>query len=74
MRVPTPRDPRQGSSRCTTVRYALGSNARTARFCVIWLVMTGGPIAGAVLAVVLHHIRLCLADLVPMAAHGAITH
>jgi DDE superfamily endonuclease len=43
MRVPTPREPRQGSSRRATVRYALGSNARTARFCLIWLVMTGGP-------------------------------
>jgi len=71
MNVPVPREPRQVSSRWATVRYALGSNARTARFCLIWLVMTGGP--ATALVEVLHHIRLCLADLVPMAAHGAIT-
>jgi len=60
MNVPAPRrEPRHGSSRWATVRYALSSNARTARFCLIWLVMTGGP--GALLAELLHHIRLRLA-------------
>lgn len=55
MRLPTPREPRQGSSRWETVRYALTSNALTARFCLIWLVMTGGP--GTVLVEVIRHIR-----------------
>jgi len=50
-----PREPRQGSSRWATVRYALTSNARTARFCLIWLVMTGGPATALVEAV--RHIR-----------------
>jgi hypothetical protein len=40
------REPRHGSSRWEVVRYALGSNARTARLCVIWVVVTGGPVAG----------------------------
>jgi len=55
MRLPMPREPRQGSSRWATVRYALTSNARTARFCLIWLVMTGGPATALVEAV--RHIR-----------------
>ena len=46
MRLPTPREPRHGSSRWEVIRYALGSNARTARLCVIWVVVTGGPVAG----------------------------
>jgi hypothetical protein len=55
MRLPTPREPRQGNSRWETVRYALTSNALTARFCLIWLVMTGGP--ATVLVEVIRHIR-----------------
>ena len=70
-----PREPRQGSSRCEVIRYALGSNARTARFGVIWLVMTGGT--SVLLAELLRHIRLCLADwvfrvLIP--AYGGTRH
>jgi hypothetical protein len=57
MRLPTPREPRHGSSRWEVIRYALGSNARAARFCLIWLVMTGGPF-GAVVVWLLSHIRL----------------
>ncbi len=55
MRLPTPREPRQGSSRWEVVRYALGSNARTIRFCSICLVMTAGP-ATAVIEL-LRHLR-----------------
>src|SRR5207237_541025 len=51
-----PREPSHGDSRWATVRYALSSNARTARLCLILLVMTGVP--GVLLAVVLHHVRL----------------
>ena len=56
MNVPSPREPSHGDSRWATVRYALSSNARTARLCLILLVMTGVP--GVLLAVVLHHVRL----------------
>jgi hypothetical protein len=56
MNVPSPREPSHGDSRWATVRYALTSNARTARLCLILLVMTGVP--GVLLAVVLPHIRL----------------
>ena len=44
MRLPTPREPRHGSSRWEVIRYALGSNARTARLCVLCVVVTGGPV------------------------------
>jgi hypothetical protein len=53
MRLPTPREQRHGSSRWDVIRYALGSNARTARLCVI-LVVTGGPVAGPVIYWILH--------------------
>jgi len=37
-RIPAPRQPRHGDGRWETViRYALGSNARTFRFCAILL-------------------------------------
>jgi hypothetical protein len=54
MRLPTPREPRHGSSRWEVIRYALGSNARTARFCMIWVVVTGGPAGGAITYWILH--------------------
>jgi hypothetical protein len=56
MRLPTPGEPPQGSSRWEVIRYALGSNARTIRFCSICLVMTGSPIT--VLVELLRHFRL----------------
>jgi len=54
MNVPVPREPRQVSSRWATVRYALGSNARTAWSCVIWVVVTGGPVGTAIAYWMLH--------------------
>jgi hypothetical protein len=54
MRLPTPREPRHGSSRWSVIRYALGSNARTARLCVLWMVMAGGPVAGPITYWILH--------------------
>jgi len=32
----------------------LGSNARTTRFCVIWVVVTGGPVGGPITYWILH--------------------
>ncbi len=46
MRLPTPREPRHGSSRWEVIRDALGSDARTARLCVLWVVLTGRPRRG----------------------------
>jgi hypothetical protein len=54
MRLPPPREPRPGSSRWEVIRYALGSNARTARLCVLWVVVTGGPVAGPITYWILH--------------------
>lgn len=39
MSVPAPREPRHGC-RWETIRYALDSNARTLRLCLILLVVT----------------------------------
>jgi hypothetical protein len=61
MSVPAPRQPRNKSTRWEVIRYAIGSNAKTARLCVIWLVMTGAP--GTVLAELLRHIRLRICGL-----------
>ena len=49
-----PREPRHGSSRWEVIRYALGSNARTARLCVLWVVVAGGPAAGPITYWILH--------------------
>jgi hypothetical protein len=54
LRLPTPREPRHGSSRWEVIRYALGSNARTARLCVLWVVLTGGPVSGPITYWIVH--------------------
>jgi hypothetical protein len=56
MSVPAPRQPRHGSTRWEIIRDAIGSNAKTARLCLIWLVMTGAPVTA--LAELIRHIRL----------------
>jgi hypothetical protein len=45
-----------GSGRWEAVRYALDSNARTFRYC---LMVTVFPAAVAVIAALMRHIRLC---------------
>ena len=50
MRVPMVRRPCHGS-RWETIRYALDSNERTFRFCLIWIVVITTPILAAVVAV-----------------------
>jgi hypothetical protein len=48
MRVPKVRQPCRGG-RWETIRYALDSNARTFRFCLIWVVLiTSSAVAAAV--------------------------
>jgi len=60
MSVPGEREPRHDiTSWPTVVGDALDSNKRTARLCVIWLVMRGGPVmgVGVALAELLRHLR-----------------
>ena len=59
MSVPAPRQPRQGHGRWETIRYALDSNARTLRLCLILLVTTVAPVTVAVVAVLSRHPLLC---------------
>jgi len=50
MRVPTVRQSCHGG-RWETIRYALDSNARTVRFCLIWIVLITSSILAAAIAV-----------------------
>jgi hypothetical protein len=43
MRVPTPTPPRH-AGQWETIRYAIDSNARTIRLCLIWVVVIGFPV------------------------------
>ncbi len=54
MSLPAPHEPRHGG-RWETIRYALDSNARTLRFCLIWLVLVVTPSVAAVIAYLIHH-------------------
>jgi hypothetical protein len=60
MSVPEGREPSHDiASWATVAREAIKSNRQTARLCVIWLVMRGGPVAGVgvALAELLKHLR-----------------
>lgn len=59
MSVPAPREPRHGC-RWETIRYALDSNARTLRLCVILLVMALSPAVGVAAAAVIQHALMML--------------
>lgn len=56
--VPATRQSRHDGGRWETVRYALDSNARTFRLCLILLVTAISPVAAAVVAVLIHHVLL----------------
>jgi hypothetical protein len=58
MSVPAPREPRH-DGRWETIRYALDSNARTLRLCLIWLVVIAAPVAAAAVAELIRHTLLC---------------
>jgi hypothetical protein len=58
--VPALRRPRRDIGRWETIRYALDSNARTFRLCLILLVTTVSPVVAAVVAVLIRHMLLCL--------------
>jgi hypothetical protein len=45
--------------RWDTIRYALDSNARTLRFCLIWAVVIISPAVAAAIADLIRHMLLC---------------
>jgi hypothetical protein len=55
MRVPTSKQARY-AGQWETIRYALDSNARTLRLCLIWFVVICSPAADAAFAGLLHHL------------------
>lgn len=58
MSVPASQGPREPGGRWETVRYALDSNARTFRYCLM-VVIT--PVGGAILAELIRHMLLGVA-------------
>jgi hypothetical protein len=57
MSVPAPREPGQGG-RWETIRYALDTNPRTFRLCLILSVAAVAPCLGLVVAEVIRHMLL----------------
>ncbi len=57
MSVPAPREPHQGG-RWETIRYALDTNPRTFRLCLILLVAAVAPCLAAVIAELVRHMVL----------------
>jgi hypothetical protein len=57
MSVPAPREPHQGG-RWETIRYALDTNPRTFRLCLILSVATVTPCLAAVIAEMIRHLWL----------------
>ena len=55
MSVPAPQEPRHDGGRWETIRYALDSNARTFRLCLICLVVIVAPAVAAALAELIRH-------------------
>jgi hypothetical protein len=58
MSVPAPREPGQGG-RWETIRYALDTNLRTFRLCLILSVAAVAPCLGLVIAEMIRHMLLC---------------
>ena len=59
MSVPAPQEPRHDGGRWETIRYALDSNARTFRLCLICLVLIAAPATAALAAELIRHMLLC---------------
>ena len=59
MSVPAPRRPGHPGGRWETIRYALDSNARTFRLCLVLLVAAVPRVAAAAAAVLIHHVLSC---------------
>jgi hypothetical protein len=58
MSVSAPREPSRANGRWETIHYALDSNARTFRLCLILLVTAIFPVLAAVAVALIHHILL----------------
>jgi hypothetical protein len=59
MSLPAPHEPRHDGGRWETIRYAIDSNARTLRLCVIWTVAIVSPVAATVITLLVRHMLLC---------------
>lgn len=46
------------TGRWETVRYALDSNPRTLRFCLIWFVVIVSPVISTVITLLMRHVLL----------------
>jgi len=57
-RRPAQLEPRQGG-RWETIKYAIDSNARTLRLCLICIVLVAAPVAAALVAELIRHMVLC---------------
>jgi hypothetical protein len=55
MSLPARQEPRHGEGQWGTIRYALDSNARTFRLCLIWLVAIVSPVVAATIAELIRH-------------------
>jgi len=58
MSVPSPREPRHDGGKWETILYALDSNARTLRLCLIWIVAIVSPVAATVITLLVRHMLL----------------
>jgi hypothetical protein len=59
MSLPAPHEPRHDGGKWATIRYAIDSNARTLRLCLIWAVALVSPVAATVITLLLRHMLLC---------------
>jgi hypothetical protein len=50
-----PQEPRHDGGQWETIRYALDSNARTFRLCLIWFVVIAAPAAAAAAVELVKH-------------------
>src|SRR5690348_13735694 len=57
MSLPVSREPHPGG-RWETIRYALDSNPRTLRLCLIWFVVIVSPVVGTVITLLMRHLLL----------------
>jgi hypothetical protein len=56
MSLPAPHEPRHDDGRWETIRYAIDSNARTLRLCLIWAVAIASPVAVTVITLMIRHV------------------